>query len=125
MKSETAFGHGFQELRRRNLPFYNSTKTFQSTEKGIRKEIEAQLKRLGLSSIDFYHVWCITSLEEWRTRRKEGVIQVFRKLKEEIGRESGRVTTYGLIEGFRRHSLGRRQVAIEDDALAADGVDGR
>ncbi len=83
VKSEIAFGHGFAELRRRNLPFYSSTKTFQSTEKGIRKEIEAQLKRLGLSTIDFYHVWCITSLEEWRTRRKEGVIQVFRKLKEE------------------------------------------
>ncbi len=83
VKSETAFGHGLRELKRRNLPFYCSTKTSQSTEKGIRKEIEAQLKRLGLDAIDFYHVWCITSLEEWRTRRKDGVLTAFRKLKEE------------------------------------------
>jgi uncharacterized protein len=83
VKSETVFGHGFRELRRKKLPFYSATKTFQSTEKGVRKEIEAQLKRLGLDAIDFYHVWCITSLEEWRTRRKDGVLSIFRKLKEE------------------------------------------
>ena len=44
VKSETVFGAGFKELRKQNLPFYCATKTFASTEKAIRKEIEAQLR---------------------------------------------------------------------------------
>jgi predicted aldo/keto reductase-like oxidoreductase len=82
-KSETVFGKGFQELRRRNLPFYSATKTFESEEGAIRKEIEAQLRRLDIPSIDFYHIWCITDLENWETRKKNGIMDTFRKLKEE------------------------------------------
>jgi uncharacterized protein len=82
-RSETAFGHGFRELQRRGLPFLCATKTFQSTEKAIRRELDAQLKRLGRPYVDFYHVWCITSLEQWRERKKDGVLDAFRKLKEE------------------------------------------
>jgi predicted aldo/keto reductase-like oxidoreductase len=83
VKSETVFGAGFKELRRLDLPFYCATKTFASTESAIRKEIEAQLKRLGLDSIDFYHVWCIIDLKTWEERKKNGVITTFRTLKEE------------------------------------------
>jgi hypothetical protein len=82
-RSEAAFGAAFKELRRLQLPFYCATKTFASTEKAIRKEIEAQLKRLGLEAIDFYHVWCIIDLKNWEQRKKNGVITAFRKLKEE------------------------------------------
>jgi predicted aldo/keto reductase-like oxidoreductase len=82
-RSETAFGKGFAELRRRNLPFYSATKTFQTTESGVRNEIEAQLKRLNIPSIDFYHIWCITSLGNWKGRKKDGILKTFRKLKEE------------------------------------------
>jgi predicted aldo/keto reductase-like oxidoreductase len=83
IKSEKVFGKGFAELRRRKLPFYSATKTFASAPDAIRKEIEAQLKRMGLSSIDFYHVWCITSPDNWLSRKKDGVLKTFRKLKEE------------------------------------------
>jgi len=62
IKSETVLGKGLAELRRLGLPYYLATKTFKSTEKDIRIEIEAQLKRLGTSYIDFYHIWCINSL---------------------------------------------------------------
>jgi predicted aldo/keto reductase-like oxidoreductase len=82
-KSETVFGKGFAELRRRNLPYYAATKTFASTESGIRREIEAQLKRLDIPAIDFYHIWSITDLENWQKRKKDGVLTAFRKLKEE------------------------------------------
>jgi predicted aldo/keto reductase-like oxidoreductase len=82
-RSETAFGKGFAELRRRGLPFYCATKTFQTTESGVRNEIEAQLKRLNIPSIDFYHIWCITNLGNWEGRKKDGVLKTFRKLKEE------------------------------------------
>ncbi|MBN1835677.1 MAG: aldo/keto reductase [Spirochaetales bacterium] len=83
VKSEQAFGEGFKELRRLGLPFYCATKTFESTEAGIRREIEKQLRRLNLEAIDFYHVWCIVTLENWAARKQKGVIQAFQKLKEE------------------------------------------
>ena len=82
-KSETVFGKGLAELRRRKLPYYTATKTFASAEGTIRKEIEAQLRRLDISSIDFYHIWCITYLDDWHKRKKDGVLQTFRKLKDE------------------------------------------
>jgi predicted aldo/keto reductase-like oxidoreductase len=70
-------------MRKRNLPFYSATKTFQSTESGIRNEIEAQLKRLDIPAIDFYHIWCITSLDKWEGRKKDGILKTFQKLKDE------------------------------------------
>jgi predicted aldo/keto reductase-like oxidoreductase len=82
-RSETVFGKGFAEMRKRGLPYLSATKTFESTESGIRKEIDAQLKRLDISVIDFYHIWCITSLSGWENRKKDGVLNTFRKLKEE------------------------------------------
>ena len=83
IKSETVFGKGFAELRRRKLPFYCATKTFASAQGAIRREIDAQLKRLDIPAIDFYHVWCITSLDGWQGRKKDGILNTFRKLKEE------------------------------------------
>ncbi len=83
VKSELAFGQGFRELTRLGLPFYCATKTFEASEAGIRREIEKQLQRLGLQAIDFYHVSCILSLDNWRERKAKGILQAFRRLKEE------------------------------------------
>lgn len=83
IKSETVFGKGFAEMRKHNLPYFCATKTFKSTESDIRGEIEAQLKRLDIPAIDFYHIWCITSLGGWEKRKKDGIIKTFIKLKEE------------------------------------------
>jgi predicted aldo/keto reductase-like oxidoreductase len=82
-RSETAFGKGFAELRRRKLPYFAASKTFKTTEEDIRREIEEQLKRMDIPAIDFYHIWCITSLENWQGRKKDGILQAFRKLKDE------------------------------------------
>jgi predicted aldo/keto reductase-like oxidoreductase len=82
-KGEEVFGEGFAELRGKSLPYFSSTKTMQSTESGIRSELDGQLKRLGLSAVDFYHIWCVTGLEEWKKRKRDGVLQAFRKLKDE------------------------------------------
>jgi len=82
-RSETVFGKGFAEMKKRGLPYYCATKTFQSTESGIRNEIEAQLKRLNIPAIDFYHIWCITSMNGWENRKKDGIVNTFKKLKEE------------------------------------------
>jgi predicted aldo/keto reductase-like oxidoreductase len=83
VKSEQAFGEGFNEIKRLGIPFYSATKTSQATEAGIRKELDNQLKRLNLDAVDFYHVWCIVTLEDWAERKRKGVLETFRKLKEE------------------------------------------
>jgi predicted aldo/keto reductase-like oxidoreductase len=83
IKGEQIFGEGFNELKRRNLPFYSSTKTFASSESAIRKELDQQLKRLNLDHIDFYHMWNVSALEKWQTRKNDGIIEAFLKLKEE------------------------------------------
>ncbi|MCL2007606.1 MAG: aldo/keto reductase [Treponema sp.] len=82
-KSETVFGKAFTEFKKKGIQFYSATKTFKSTDSEIRKEIEAQLKRLNLQTIDFYHIWCITSLEDWKERKDNKVVSTFRKLKDE------------------------------------------
>ncbi len=82
-KSEETIGAGLSELRRRGLPYYLATKTFKSSPDGVRAELDAQLKRLDVDAIDFYHIWCITNLPNWRQRKADGVLEVFRKLKEE------------------------------------------
>jgi predicted aldo/keto reductase-like oxidoreductase len=82
-KSELVYGEGLAELRRRKLPYYTATKTFKTTEADLRKEIEAQLRRLNIDAVDFYHVWCITSLENWQARKKDGVLETLGKFREE------------------------------------------
>lgn len=82
-KSESVFGAGFAEMRKRNLPYFVATKTFKSRPADIRREIEGQLKRLDIPSIDFYHAWCITSLGNWAKRKADGILDEFRKLKSE------------------------------------------
>jgi predicted aldo/keto reductase-like oxidoreductase len=83
IKSETVFGKGLAELRRRKLPYHVATKTFKTREGDIRREIEAQLKRLDVPAVDFYHVWCVTSLDNWAARKRDGILETFRKLKGE------------------------------------------
>jgi uncharacterized protein len=132
-RSEQAFGDGFRELARQGLPYFCSTKTFAVTESAIRKELDGQLKRLGVSAVDFYHIWCITSVENWRGRRKDGILETFRKLKEEklirhicvsshlIGDEIKELLMEGVFEGvlfgYSAYNFNTRQAAF--DAIAA------
>jgi predicted aldo/keto reductase-like oxidoreductase len=65
------------------LPYYVATKTFKTTESDIRAELDEQLTRLGTDSVDFYHVWCVLSPDNWEARKNDGILATFRKLKEE------------------------------------------
>ncbi len=128
-KSEEVFGAGLAELRRRELPYYLSTKTFESTELGIRREIEGQLRRLDVDSIDFYHAWCITNLENWRERKANGLLEAFAKLKDEglinhicvsshlIGEEIKELLMEGVFEGvlfgYSAYNFATRQKAFD------------
>jgi hypothetical protein len=128
-RGEEAFGAGFAELKRRKLPFYSATKTFKSTEADIRRQIDGQLKRLELEAIDFYHVWCVTTLQDWKDRKRDGVLAAFRKLKDEhlirhicvsshlIGDEIRELLMEGVFEGvlfgYSAYNFNAREKAFE------------
>ena len=132
-KSEEAYGEGLAELRRRGHHYYLSTKTFESEPDAVRRELDGQLSRLGVDHIDFYHIWCITNLENWRERKRNGVLDVFQKLKEEglirhicvsshlIGDEIRELLMEGVFEGvlfgYSAYNFQTRQKAF--DAIRA------
>ncbi|MCL1817998.1 MAG: aldo/keto reductase [Spirochaetaceae bacterium] len=136
IKSEQVFGKGFAELRRRGLPYYVATKTFKSREDDIRREIEAQLARLDVPAIDFYHIWCITDPANWRKRKEKGVLSAFRKLKEEglvrhiavsshlIGDQINELLEEGVFEGvlfgYSAYNFRTREKALA--AIRAKGL---
>ncbi len=84
-KSEELYGVAFKEMlkTRSTKPFYVATKTFAATYDAARKELETSLKRTGLDYIDFYHVWCVMSPDDYFERKKSGVLQAFERFKEE------------------------------------------
>lgn len=136
VKSEETYGEGLAELRRRGLPYYVATKTFKSKPAEIRAEIEAQLTRLKIDTIDFYHIWCITNLENWQARKHDGVLDEFRKLKDEglinhicvsshlIGDEIKELLMEGVFEGvlfgYSAYNFKTREAAF--DAVRAKGL---
>ncbi len=70
-RSEDIFGAAFREIRRRrkSLPFYVSTKTHKSRPEDVRRDLETSLRRLELDTIDFYHVWCVLTPEDYAQRK--------------------------------------------------------
>jgi uncharacterized protein len=82
-KSEQIYGRAFKEMKNLGLAFFSSTKTSKSKQGDIRKEIENQLERLNLESIDFYHMWNVSNLENWHERKQDHILDTFIKLKEE------------------------------------------
>lgn len=128
-RSEERFGEGLAELRRQNLPYYLSTKTFESEESAVRRELEGQLERLGVDHVDFYHIWCITNLDNWKGRKNNGVLDAFAKLKEEglirhmcvsshlIGDQIKELLMEGVFEGvlfgYSAYNFSTRQAAFD------------
>ncbi len=128
-KSEKVFGQAFAEFKKQNIPFYCATKTTASDEKSVRKEIDRQLRRLNIDAVDFYHLWCIVSLDDWRQRKEKGVLQTFRKLKDEglikhicvsshlIGEDIRELLMEGVFEGvlfgYSAYNFNTRQAAFQ------------
>jgi predicted aldo/keto reductase-like oxidoreductase len=129
VRSETVFGEAFREMRRLRLPYYCSTKTTAASETAIRTEVEAQLDRLGVESIDFYHVWCVLTLPAWEERKRQGVVTAFRRLKDEglvkhicvsshlVGDEIRQLLDEDLFEGalfgYSAYNFAAREKAFE------------
>src|SRR5512135_3747188 len=73
-KSEDLFGVAIKEMSgtRKQKPFYIATKTATIDPDEVRRECETSLKRMNLDCIDFYHVWCLVTPEEYRNRKAKG-----------------------------------------------------
>jgi predicted aldo/keto reductase-like oxidoreductase len=82
-KSERIIGQAVLEMKKQNRPFYISTKSGGRTASDVRKDLEESLRRLNLDTIDFYHCWCVMTLDDWRNRLKGGAVQEILKAKEE------------------------------------------
>ncbi len=84
-KSEERVGQAYAELggARAKRPLYLATKSMAETPGEVRRELETSLKRLRTERVDFYHVWCVLSPEDFRTRERQGAVREFFKLQEE------------------------------------------
>ena len=68
-KSEDIFGEAFRAMPN---PFYVSTKSGERTADELRQQLDKSLRRLGVPKIDFFHIWCVLSLDDYRSRLKPG-----------------------------------------------------
>lgn len=80
-KSEEILGCAFAAMRRES--FYCSTKCASASGDGLRRSLERSLRRLRVSSIDFFHIWCLLRPEHLEERRAGGAIAAALKAKEE------------------------------------------
>jgi len=139
-RSEELCGIAFKEMlkTRSQRPFYVSTKTFAADEASVRKDLETSLKRMNLDWIDFYHIWCVITMDGWRERKAKGVLHAFEKMKEERlirhicvsthlkGEEIARLLQEypfdGILLGYSAMNFAYRQAGIEAAARAGAGV---
>lgn len=75
-RSETIFGIAFRRmLEAGKSDFYVSTKgrptVFDTAEKAIQG-VKNSIEKLGVSKIDFYHIWCLRSMDNYDLAMKEG-----------------------------------------------------
>jgi len=82
-KSEIVIGTAIKEIKKTGRDIVISTKSGSRDPKVVREQCERSLERLNVDAIDFYHVWCLVQPEELPLRKKNGVLDEFRKLKEE------------------------------------------
>ena len=71
-KSELIMGEAFKDMPN---PFYVSTKSslrHEDTADKVRERIEKSLKRMNVDKINFFHMWCILNLEQYREIMKPG-----------------------------------------------------
>lgn len=65
-RSEFIFGKAFKKMPKE---YYVSTKSMVSKEPdadAVRRRIEKSLNRLGVNKINFFHMWCIMDLEQYK-----------------------------------------------------------
>ncbi len=85
-ESESLMGRILPDLKRCGVaghPVYVATKSNKPTPDDVRRDLERSLERLGVDAIDFFHMWCVVTLEEYRRRKANGVLKALDRLKDE------------------------------------------
>ena len=80
-QSEIIMGQAFK-----NMPgqYYVSTKSSKKSGDELRIQLETSLKRMNLNKINFFHIWCILNLEDYKSRMvKGGAFEAALKAKNE------------------------------------------
>ena len=79
--SENIFGHAFKSMPKE---FYVSTKSMKKNGDDVRRQIETSLQRLSVPKINFFNIWCILNLDDYRNRMiKGGAYEAALRAKEE------------------------------------------
>ncbi len=86
-KCEEIYKLAFKELKRQNISYYSSSKTMSTIDfnaEGAYKRVISALKNMEIEKIDFFYVWSIMSLEEYRSiMGKDGIYNGLLKAKNE------------------------------------------
>ncbi len=73
--SEDIFGVALKQMADTRSQYYVSTKgmpvDFDTADKA-RAAVEKSLKRLNIDRLDFYHVWCIRTMDQYKLAMKPG-----------------------------------------------------
>lgn len=93
--------------------FYVSTKCSEADGDKLRASLERSLTRIGVLKINFFHIWCLLTPDEWPKRVKGGAVAAAFKAKEE-----------GLIDHvvISSHMPGNDVSALLRDEPGLDGV---
>ncbi len=86
-ESEALMGRIIPELKRQGVagghPVYVATKSNKTKPGEVRRDLECSLERLGVDAIDFFHMWCVVTPEEYRRRKANGVLRELDRMKDE------------------------------------------
>jgi len=137
-KSEIIVGQAVKEMKRRGGKFYVSTKSGEDDGGKVREQLEQSLKRLNVEAIDFYHCWCVVSMEDWARRKSAGAVGAILKARDEglirhpcvsthlSGEDIARVLGEGAFEGvtlgYSAINFPYRRAGIEAARAAGRGV---
>jgi len=109
-KSEDIMGAAFRQMPRGS--FYCSTKCMAADGEALRASLQRSLERLGVQKIDFFHIWCLVSPDDWPERKRGGAVAAALKAKQEglvdhvvasahlSGAHTAEVLDEGVLEGL-------------------------
>ncbi len=109
-RSEEIVGLALQEIPPNSA--YVSTKCSASSGDELRQSLERSLKRLGLSRVSFFHIWCLIRPADWEARKQGGALAAALRAREEgliehlvvsshmSGKENARLIEEGVFEGI-------------------------
>ena len=82
-QSEDIFGKALRSMPESALPLYTSSKCSRPGASDFRRGLEKSLARLGLPQITFFHIWCVMSPADWKSRVDGGALREALKAKSE------------------------------------------